>query len=219
MPYKYKPLTAEEKEEARRRYSEYVDKINAYFASVNKPLLNKEQGLKDLEVSFNDEEKVAKYRLSKEIDETEKKQKEILKQLEEKYKGIAVHDEKNYLARGIKFMMKTDGSKESEKYNEDLVKAYYKNPEDFAHNTLKELINYNPKELLEIGNDEIKQLEFVRDNRALCQFSNEFINISRMQGLNVPKDVQHSLECTTGLMEHVAKTGNNPTQYKDCKYI
>ena len=219
MPYKYKPLTQEEKLEAQRRYAEYVDKINAYFASVNKPLIDKEQGLKDLEASFNDEEKVAKYRLSNEIKEKEAKQKEIFNRLEEKYKGIAVHDEKNYLARGIKFMMKTDGSKESEKYNDDLVKAYYKNPEDFTHNYLKSLINYNPKELFEIGDDPVKQMEFARDNQALCAFSNEFINVARMRGLNVPSDVKNSLECTTGLLEHVAKANKNSTQYSDLDYF
>ena len=219
MPNKYKPLTEAEKAEARKRYTEYVDRINTYFATANKPLLDKEQGLKDLEASFNDEVKVAKYRLSNEIDEMEKKQTEILKRLEEKYKGIAVHDEKNYLGRGIKFMMKTDGSKESEKYNDELVQTYYRNPEDFTHNVLKSLVNYDPKELFEIGNDEVKQLEFARDNRATIAFSNEYINISRMQGLNVPKDVQHSLECTTGLMEHVAKTGREPTQYKDLDFF
>lgn len=215
MPNKYKPLTAQEREEVRRRYSEYVDKMNAYFASVNKPLLDKEQGLKDLEASFNDEEKLAKYRLSREIKEKEDKQTEIIHRLDEKFKGIATHDDKNYLARGIKFMMKTDGSKESEKYNEDLLRTYYKNPEDFTHNILKSLMNYNPKELLEIGNDEVKQLEFTLNNRALTAFSNEFIDISRMQNLNVPKDVAHSLECTKGLMEHVAHTGKNPTRYSD----
>ena len=219
MPNKYKPLTNEEKAEARKRYSEYVDKINAYFASVGKPSLDKGQGLKDLEASFNDETKVAKYRIANEAQEREEKQTQLIKQLGEKYKGIAVHDEKNYLARGIKFMLKTDGSKESEKYNDDLVKAYYKNPEDFTHNYFKTLINYDPKELFEIGNDEVKQLEFARDNPALCKFSNEFINISRMQGLNVPKDVSHSLECITGLLEHVAQTGRNPTQYKDLDFF
>lgn len=219
MPNKYKPLTAEEKAEARKRYSEYVDKINAYFTSVGKPTIDKEQGLNDLEASFNDEEKVAKYRLSSEIKNKEEKQTEIIRRLGEKYKGIAVHDEKNYIARGIKFMMKTDGSEASEKYNEELVKTYYRNPEDFTHNVLKELVTYNPKELFEIGNDEVKKLEFTLNNRPLCALSNEFINISRMQGLNVPSGVSHSLECITGLMEHVAKTGSNPTRYADLDFF
>lgn len=219
MPNKYKPLTAEEKNEARKRYLNYVDKINAYFASTGKPLLDKDQGLKDLEASFNDEVKVAKYRISKEIKEREEKQTELVHQLDEKYKGIAVHDQKDYLARGIKFMLKTDGSKESEKYNDDLIKAYNKNPEDFTHTYLKSLLKYDPKELMEIGNDEIKKLEFVRDNDALCAFCNEYINIVRMRNLNVPKEVSHSLECISGLMEHVAKTKKDPTKYSDIDFF
>ena len=219
MPNKYKPLTEEEKKEIQRRYIEYVDKINAYFAANNRPQLDKYKGMKDLKASFNDEEKVAKYRLSSDMKKKEEKQTEIMKRLDEKYKGIAVHDEKNYLARGIKFMLKTDGSKESEKYNDDLVRTYYKNPEDFTHNTLKSLINYNPKELIEAGNDEIKQMEFASNNYALCAFSNEFIDISRMQGLNVPSDVKNSLECTKGLMEHVGQAKKNAARYDDLDYF
>jgi len=216
MPNKYKPLTKEERAEVEKRYHEYVSKINDYLTANNKPTLDVEAGFQTVRAKMDDESMVARFRIKNEIEEKKAAQKAIAKELSKKYP--IQDDTRNYLSRSIAFLMKTDGSPESNKYNEDLYKTYAKDPETFTQIRSKNLMNLNPKELLEIGNDPVKNAEFYRDHMAMCQEGNQYGDAFRHDSLGLGKEFKEASECYKGMLQKLSygDTVNKPYLTVDC---
>lgn len=216
MPNKYKPLTKEERAEVEKRYHDYVTKINDYLAANNKPTLDVEAGLQAVRAKMDDEATVARFRLKNEIEEKKDAQKAIVKELSKKYP--IQDDTRNYLSRSIAFLMKTDGSPESIKYNDELYKSYAKNPETFTQIRSKNLMNFDPKELIEMGNDPVKNAEFYRDHMDICQEGNQYGDAFRHDSLGLGKEFKEASECYKGIVQKLSygDTIGKPYSTLDC---
>ena len=58
--------------------------------------------------------------------------------------------------RSFQFGFKTSGSTEDNEYNEKLYKEYQKDPERIFYQRYKKVMEFNPQELINIGNDKQK---------------------------------------------------------------
>ena len=176
MPKKaqYQPLTQEEKEMVLRKHDDFVKRYNTYLQVHGEKELDATKLRKEVEAKLDDPKEAAKYRICQQIAEKTKKQKEIGKDLRAKYP--LREGQTDYLSRSLMFLIRTDGSKESEKYNEALYKDYQKDPKAFAYARMKNILNFDATKLTELQGDEVKMLEWLRDNPALAHEANEFGN-------------------------------------------
>ena len=156
------------------KFDEFIRAYDDYLFQHNEPDLNRNELYKEFEKKIKDPETIKKYRICQQIKENESKQTEIAKGLSAKYP--LKDGQPNYLSRSLKYLLKTDGSPESKKYNEDLYRDYSKNPEAFMHQRMKNMLDFDATKLTSIQDDEVKMLEFIRDNPALAHEANEFGN-------------------------------------------
>ena len=170
----YKPLNEDEKRMIIARHNEFVKRYDAYLVVHGEKGLDKDKLYRELLEKLDDPKVVAKFRICEQIKENDKKRDEIARELSAKYPFP--EGKSDILSRSIKFLYKLDGSDQSKKYNEELIKDYNKDPKAFAYARMKNMLNFDANKLLEIGDDEIKQLEWIRDNPALGREANEFGN-------------------------------------------
>lgn len=199
----YKPLTQEEREQIIKKNAEQVQKINAFFTTAGLGTLDANDQASLLEERMNDENMVARYRLSQEIAELDKQYTKAYKDIIGEFKLPT----NNYLSRSIKFLLKIDGSEESKNYNRALLETYTKHPEEFTYKRIKNLMNFDPKELIEIGNDKVKLLEFYKNNMALCMEANEFGDIFNQKALGITKNLQAAKESFKVLVQKINYAG------------
>lgn len=207
MPNEYKPLTEEEKEAARKRFKEILEQYNAFFKrnSLNELDLTEEE--KKFEERLNDKEMVARYRIAQEIEEKTKAHNAAF---DEAKKGIVFKGD--FLDRSIVFLLKTDGTDESKQYNIDLLKAYAEHPVEMFHNRVKNLMNFDPTQLIAMGNDKVKLSEYYRDHLALCHEANEFGDGFDRKDIGISKELQIAKESMKGMIQNInyVSTFNGP---------
>ena len=170
----YKPLTEDEKRTIIDRHNDFVNRYDSYLQVHGLKGLDTQKLYKDLLKKLDDPKVIAKFRIVEQIKEDDKIRDQIAKDLKAKYPSP--EGKPDILARSFKFLYKLDGSEKSNKYNEELIKAYNKDPKAFAYARMKNILNFNANKLIEIGDDEVKQLEWIRDNPALGHEANEFGN-------------------------------------------
>ena len=170
----YKPLTQEEKEMIIAKHNDFVSRYNSYLDVRGQKMLDKDQLHRELLEKLDDPKVIAKFRICQQIKEDEKIRDQIAKDLRAKYPFP--EGKPDILSRSFKYLYKLDGSDKSNKYNEELIKDYNKDPQAFAYARMKNILNFNANKLIEIGDDEVKQLEWIRDNPALGHEANEFGN-------------------------------------------
>lgn len=169
---KYEPLTKEEKEQVLRKHDDFVYRYNTYLQLHGEKELDAAKLRKEVEAKLEDPNEAKKYRICQQIAEKVKRQDEIAKTLNEKYP--LPEGANDYLARSLKFLIRTDGSKESEQYNESLYKDYQKDPKAFAYARTKNMLNFDATQITDLQGDEVKMLEWMRDNMAIALEANEF---------------------------------------------
>ena len=214
MPNKYKPLTNEEKEQARKTFEEFIQKTNAFLQKNNQwEQFNYDEELKKFEARLNDQELVARYRLSQELIEKRKAHNAAYDEAKDALKGpngeeITIRN--NLLSRSFVYLFKTDGSLESKEYNKDLLNKYAENPEAFTHSLFKKIMNYDPKELIECGNDKVKLIEFYKANEGFCLAAQDFGSASIIENkdFGVIKEMQEAAKSMKGLIEKINYPGN-----------
>ena len=113
-------LTEDELRFLQFKFDEFVRAYDDYLFEHNEPEINRNELYKEFEKKIKDPETIKKYRICQQIKENEAKQTEIAKQLSAKYP--LKDGQPNYLSRSLKYMLKTDGSPESKKFNEDLYR-------------------------------------------------------------------------------------------------
>ncbi len=181
-------LTDEEKQEATIKFEFLFEKLNAYFKTNKMPELNYQEEKAKLEQRLNDPKMVGRYRLSKEISDLKKAKADAY----EIAKKAIVGDQKdlgidnNHLSRSIELLMKTDNSQESKEYNIKLLTSYINDPDGFTRERLKNIMTFDPTELINIGDDQLKLLEFYKNNMAFCQECNDFASSSIIDKMNPP---------------------------------
>lgn len=197
MP-KYKPLTEEEKEAIRAKFKDYIAKYNEFFKNAGLHELDFDDESHKLEERLENEEMVARYRISQEIKE---KTEAYNKAFDEAKPGLEFKED--FLNRSIKFLLKTDGTPEAKEYNKNLLKAYADHPVEMAHNRTKNLMNYDPTPLIDISTDKVKSAEFYRDNMALCKEANEFGGIFGQKHFGASQELQEAKESMQGMVQNI----------------
>ena len=195
----FKPLTQEEKDQIVKQHEKQMQEINAFFTKGGLAPLDATEQRKLLEERMNDENMVARYRLSQEIAELDKQYTKAYKDIIGEFKLPT----NNYLSRSIKFLLKIDGSEESKNYNRGLLETYTKHPEEFTYKRINNLMNFDPKELIEIGNDKVKLMEFYKNNMALCMEANEFGDAMNQKALGITKKLDAAKESFKVLVQKI----------------
>ena len=159
MPKK-KELTKEELAAIQKRHDEMVAKFNSILPDN---LKIKPTNMAD---ALKDPKAVSAYQIANEVKQKRDKQNEIAQRLT----GESID---NFRQRGhypfyAKF--RTDGTKESEKYNQDIVNNFNQGGANQQYfQGFRKVLEASAKELYECGNDPEKLAEFYRNNYELCE--------------------------------------------------
>ena len=172
MPIEF---TQEEKDEIIRKHKNLVDEFYQYLPEENK--IEYDNSLID---KLNDEKEVKYYKALDEARLRIAKQRQIYQNLEARFGAIP--ENKNILNRSFQFGFKTSGSTEDNEYNEKLYKEYQKDPERVFYQRYKKVMEFNPQELINIGNDTQKLVEFYLKNQRLLE--DAFVFNSQMDNSN-----------------------------------
>ena len=169
------PLSLEEKEVIIEKHKKLVDELNQYLPNELKIKYD------DNLIERLDDEKEAKYYMTlKEIETITNKKRKVFDNLSSKY-GIP-SKEKNILARTLFFGLKAEDTPEAKEYNEKLYQRYLENPEKQFFDRYKNVLEFDPNILLEIGDDKQKLMDFYLKNQKLCE--DAFCFSSQMENPN-----------------------------------
>ena len=202
-------------------FNKILEEENAKLPDDKKvPLIDFNKVKADILAKVQDPENVALANIYKEISANEQKQDKILADLKKEFPDAKLPDTRDYLARSIKFLLKTEDTAEAKKFNKELFQSYHKNPEAFTHVRMKNLMKFDATKIMELGDDKVKLLEFYRDNRALCQEANEFGNPIRMESFGASKEFKNSLPSFQMLIQKINIPGQIVTDLSHfTKYI
>ena len=194
------------------RTLDYVKKYNAVLEKVNEsraegeklPLLDANKCMDDLLARAKNPEYVALYNISYEITNREEKQNTIMDNLKKLYPQYSELSSRNYLARSLKFLFRTDGTDEDFEYNKKLFESYIKNPEGFTYARYKKMLDLDPKEIIACGDDKVKNLEYYRDHTAFLYECNEFndpIRVGEYKYFGANNDFINNVESFKGMYQ------------------
>ena len=234
MPKKVLEFTDEEKASIKKDFDINFEYINKFFKTNGLKELNYEDELNKLNAKLNDERNVKLYRLANEVKEKKTAHSKALREAEETITNelkaqaqkegkdaskvkFEVPSHKDYLSRDITFMMKTDGSEESKIYNINLLKTYAKNPEAFTHNEMKKVLSFDPKPVVDLGNDEVKLMEYCKDNIAFCTECQDIWSAS-CHSLVTP-EFKEALNSIKGLTEKINRGDNLVSKYSSLAFL
>ena len=227
----YEKLTDEERQQAKEKFDLIFEKINAYYEAKQKkleaqeneankenasqpkekkeykPFLNYEEELAKFNKRLDDEKMVARYRLTKEIEEIKAAKKTAFEEARREVFGEnGLKDMKdNLLSRSIVFLCKHDGSPESKQYNKELLESYKNDPINFTRNRLRNILKFDVTPLVEAKDDVVKQLEFFKDNMGVAIECQDFGSASIFEDKNlsasplyidVTKNIREIIEAT-----------------------
>ena len=167
---KYKPFTQEEKDYIIRRHKELVDDMNKYL-----PDEQKLQYDKNLAKSLDDEKTIAIHRVGEQVREARLKQEQILEDLRARFGRSQQRPDP--LSRTIVFALNPKDDDAAKAYNEKIYQDYLNDPGKVIYMRYKKILNFNPKKLIECGDDKLKLAEFYRDNYPLCDEAFAFSSV------------------------------------------
>ena len=144
-------LTEKEKQEIIKRHHELVDKMNEKLPDELK-LEYDDEGLNE---KLEDPSTVIAYRVGLGATARKMMQDAQLQVLKAKYPS-------NFETYGFKIerYFKTDNTKEAREYNETLYENYVEDPEAFMNRAFTDLVQFNPGELYDCGNDKGKIADY-----------------------------------------------------------
>ena len=157
----YKPFTEEEKRDILARHHYLVDEMNKTLGDVLE--YEDERILQKLE----DPKEVAAYRLHEENKRRNEERQRIMDDLESRF-GTQGTDH-NPLNRHIKYLMKLGDDPKDMEYNEKLYQEYLRKPENVVYREYKKILELNPQQLYDLGDDKQKIAEFYMNNTGLCE--------------------------------------------------
>ena len=196
MPNYNPELTADEKRLLLDEAIRYHEMFNNKLPDNMKIEFNINEFKKRLE----DPEEVLRYRRSVARQESEEKSKEIYSKLESQFGKPPVG--RHYLNRNIRFGFKTDGSKESEEYNEKMYKDYVANPEKALYNKLKNLINADPQQYVETLGNPKAMIDYYDNNKVLIEDGFVIDTMLKDKALDwVTPELNNTRECLKGPLE------------------
>lgn len=146
--------------EIQKRHEEIVEKMNRYLPDNMKikPV--------DMASKLNDSKIANSYYIASELKERNDKQSEI----QEKISGTYTNSIKDDTRYPFYAKFKTDGSPESEKYNNQLYSKFTgKDGEKVHYQEFSKLLKTSAKELYALGDDPEKLTEYYRDHYEVCE--------------------------------------------------
>lgn len=149
-------------EEKQRIRDEYIKNVNMINNGISKEENKIKLDLDNLEKRLNDPNEVKVYKLSQEIKEKINKLRKEEKRLKETYG----ENEKKFLPRTFRFLLKPGDSEEEKTYNDNLYQAYLKNPYKVLQDALKNIMTFNPSGYFNAvqNGDTAKEFEFLNEN-------------------------------------------------------
>ena len=163
MPNMNPQLTEQEKIKLITEHRKYIDDFNSHFPDDMKIPYDDEA----FRAKLDDPEEVMRYRRSVVREEKLQKQIKIYEDFEKRF-GTPPEG-KHYLNRNIEFAFKTDGSDESNEYNEKLYKDYVRNPEKLLYKKIQNIINFDPQPLYEAFDNKSALVDFYDNHQELCE--------------------------------------------------
>ena len=163
MPNLNPELTQQEKLQLLAQHRAYIDDFNSHFPDDMKIPYDDESFMAKLD----DPTEVMRYRRSVAREEKISEQTRIYERMESKYGTPPAG--RHYLNRNIQFAFKTDGSDESNEYNENLYKNYVNNPEKLLYSKVQKIINSDPEPLYNAFDDKGALGDFYDNNQELCE--------------------------------------------------
>lgn len=173
-------LSEEEKQEIIKRRHELVDKMNEKLPSGMK-LEYDDEGLNE---KLNDPSTVIAYRVGLGATARKIMQDAQLQILKAKYPS-------NFQTYGFKIerYFKTENTKEAREYNETLYENYIEDPEAFMNKAFTDLVQFNPNELYNCGNDKGKIADYYYRYFEQCENASALSNYIS-NNPNVVEDVK-----------------------------
>ncbi len=170
-------LSEAEKTKLIAEHLAYINDFNSHFPDNMKIQYDEKAFLSKL----NDPDEVSRYKRSILREQKLQQQELIYAKLESQY-GKAP-DNRNYLNRNIQFAFKTDGSPESNAYNEKLYSNYVKNPEALLYTKLKNIMDTNPQAYYESLDDKGKLCDYYDFNQEVVEDAFVFATIVKGDAL------------------------------------
>lgn len=196
-------------------FNEAIQKENLTKPEGQKiPLIDFEQAKADILKKVQDPETVAIIRTMEEINKKDEKATKIMKELEKEFSKLKLNETRDYLARSFKFYLKLEDTEEAKNYNRALYKNYLEHPEEFTHVRMKNLMKFDLSELVNLGTDKVKLLEFYRDNRAICMEANEFGNPLRLESFGRYKAFAKGMENFQSLIQKINAMSSIVDEYQ-----
>lgn len=143
-PYR---LTSAQKADLRRKYIANVNFLNSILPQDKQIKLN----LSEFDSRINDPSEQRFYLKSKEIAANVKKREKIAEDLGDKFANEKIKGQKFLMDRGLYTRILPGDDEYSKKYNEYVVKFYYKNPEEVAKERFQKVANFDASDLYKIA--------------------------------------------------------------------
>ncbi|MDY6367076.1 MAG: hypothetical protein SPL13_00945 [Clostridia bacterium] len=163
MPNMNPVLTEQEKIQLFTEHRRYIDDFNSHFPENMKIPYDDDA----FRAKLDNPEEVMRYRRSVAREEKLQEQRRIYERLESKF-GTPPEG-RHYLNRNIEHAFKTDGSDESNEYNENLYKDYVRNPEKLLYKKIQNIINSDPQPLYEAFDNKGALCDFYDNHQELCE--------------------------------------------------
>ena len=157
----YQPLTQQEIDEIIARHHFLVDKMNEPLGGV---LKYEDEAIKQ---KLSDPKEVAAYRMWQEHKAREAERERIIASLEKDFGKNTLRD--NPMKRTFSYCLKLGGTAADKAYNERLYQEYLHNPEKIVYREYSKILNLNPKDIVNLGDDKQALGEFYMDNTSFCE--------------------------------------------------
>ena len=155
------PISEQEKQEILARHHQLVDQMNT---TLNGALKYDDEGILK---RLNDPKEVALYRKSCQLVRDNQKRSQTFKTLEARFGKSQVRD--NPMSRTIDFCLKTEDTLAAKRYNEKIYQDYISNPNRVVFHEFNKILNFNPQELYDCGDDKAKLVEFYAKHPDICE--------------------------------------------------
>ena len=196
----YEPLTQQEKQAIIDRHHFLVDKMNVTLGGVLK--YEDEAILQKLE----DPKQVAAYRMFQEQQRRNAKREALMDSLKKKYGPNTITS--NPASRTFKFMLRLGDDPKDVAYNEKIYQEYISHPEKLVYRSYSKLLNLNPKQIYDLGNDKQAMAEFYMENTELCESAYSFAPVLNAQDSQTTRALKKALVSMAKPFETLNELGN-----------
>ncbi len=207
------PLTEEEKNDLREEYIKNVNLINSVLDDEEKIPMN----LDGFNKKINNPANQRRYRISLEIEKNNEIKERKLNELKERFGDFP--NNRHPLNRNFYELLKADDSLESQKYNEELYKAYKENPEAVAQHFIKKVIDFDYSKWGKIHENpdfENYGLEFEYENPEITSLGFNIDNMTNAHLLKENEDFGNNEKTFKGMFESLKEgleVGRNPRDF------